>query len=119
MKRLVWLLLAVLGTAFAQVQPVALPVMPDESCDCCDTRGGCDMPDCAMPAPAPSLAQLAPPAGTVHLSSRRAAKPVRAVAKFFAHFGPTPTRLVASVAPVQSAPAVEVPLFVAHCSYQI
>lgn len=123
MKRLVWLLLAVFSTALASVQPVTLPVLPEETCGCCDTKGGCDMPDCAFPAPAPTLAQLTPPAASAQVVTRvtrRAAQPARASSeKFFAPFVPTASRAVARLTPAQPAPAAEVPLFVAHCSFLI
>lgn len=120
MKRLVWLLLAVFSTALAQVQPVTLPVMPEETCGCCDTKGGCDMPECALPAPAPTLAQLTPPAASAQVVARRAAQPARAATdKFFAPFVPASPRVAVSVVPAQPAPAAQVPLFVAHCSYLI
>lgn len=118
MKRLIWLLLAVFSTALAQVQPVTLPVLPEDNCGCCDAQSGCDMPDCAMP-PAPTLAQLAPPVTSVRLESRRAAQPARRATRFYTHFVPTPSRLVVPVASVPTAPAAQVPLFVAHCSYRI
>ena len=120
MKRLVWLVLAIFCTAFAQVQTVEplLPAAnPSECCGGCNAV--CGMPDCALP-PAPASPVTAPQPGT----AASVAKPTGKVAtvrrgadKFFAGFADPADRLIAFRAPASLAPAASVPLFKEHCSF--
>ena len=120
MKRLVWLLLALFCTAFAQVQAVELLLPTNAHCACGGgCNGSCGMPDCALP-PAPvqwvgasesaSTASVAKPARKV-VAIRRT--PV----KFFAAFVEPASCLIDLRAPDPGAPAASVPLFKGHCSF--
>jgi hypothetical protein len=118
MKRLVWILLAVLGTAFAQVQPVTLPGTHCKCC-CCGGDGSCGMPDCLPPAPARTLLTANQPASLTVTAARRVAEPVRIAEKFFAAFVEPAAIFAASRAPERVSPPASVPLFAAHCSFLI
>src|SRR5258706_10764690 len=88
MKRLVWLLLAVFCTAFAQVQPADLPETKAKVCACCQIPGTCRMPGCCpKPAHAPTVLNSGSPARTTALTARRAVKSARhATVKFYLPF---------------------------------
>lgn len=120
MKRLVWLILAVFGTALAQVSPVELPVTKAEVCPCCQDGGDCGMPDCALPPapnPAPVFA-LQSPAPVVRFTIKRATPAPRVQAeKFYVRFESRPAVAPAPGAIAVIAPAASVPLFRAHCSF--
>ena len=120
MKRLVWLILAVFGTALAQVSPVDLPVTKAEVCPCCHDGGDCGMPDCALPPatnPAPVFA-LPTPVSVVRIAVRRATPAPRALAgKFFVRLESRPAAVPAFGPIAAIAPAARVPLFKAHCSF--
>ena len=120
MKRLVWLLLAVFCTAFAQVQAVELLLPTTAHCACggqCD--GSCGMPECALP-PAPvqwvgasesaSTASIAKPA-------RKGVAIHRIPVNFFAAFVEPALRPFDLRAPTPGARAASVPLFKGHCSF--
>ena len=122
MKRLVWLLLAVLGTALVQVPPVAwAAAQPHRQCCCCDGDGSCGMPGCLPPvssAPArPTLDQTARVAG---MEICRVAQPVQRVGRIFLAAFVEPA-VIASPARSSSrmTPPASVPLFKAHCSFLI
>ena len=120
MKRLSWLLLAVLCAAWAQVQPVAgIEVKAAECRDCCGCCG-CGTPGCC-PAPASTtaapvsaqVATLAPARARKALPSRGSAERVhllfsaRAVSR----------RLLCATAAAERA--ARAPLFRVHCSFLI
>ena len=120
MKRLVWLLLAVFCTAFAQVQAVELLLPTTSHCSCsggCD--GACGMPECALP-PAPAQWVGATESARTAEVSKPARKVVavrRVADKFFAAFVEPASRLIVLRAPDSGAPAASVPLFMGHCSF--
>jgi hypothetical protein len=120
MKRLVWILLAVVGTAFAQVQPVTL-TSPHHKCTCCccGGDGSCGMPGCLPPAPARTQLTANQPASITVTAARRVAEPVRTAEKFFAAFVEPAAAFAASRAPERVTPPASVPLFAAHCSLLI
>jgi len=121
MKRLVWLILAVFGTALAQVSPVELPVTKHDVCGCCEHPGACGMPDCPPPAaPAPQPASiLVSPATAVRLAAKPAAR-VRIARQYFSARYPASAAVapVPPAAPVRTVPA-SVPLYREHCSLLI
>ncbi len=121
MKRLVWLLIAVFGTAFAQVSPVISPFVQDETCCCCEgAAGACGMPDCA-PAPTacqPGLA-LQTPAAQRAVARRLAPAPQAKRESYFAKFESRPALPSAVRVSLVGTPAARVPLFKAHCSFLI
>jgi hypothetical protein len=120
MKRLVWLLLAVLCTAWVQVQPaVAAPAAAKECCGCCPCCG-CGSPGCC-PAPvsttaAPVSAQIA----TLAPARARKALPSRGAAvRFHAPNFDAAARRAAISAAAWAARVAGVSLFKAHCSFLI
>jgi hypothetical protein len=120
MKRLVWLLLAVLAPVLVQVQPVVLSAPAHQACCCgCGECGGaCGMPDC-LPPPASSstLPVSAQPAKLATVALRRVNQPVaRECGKFFAAFVTSAAVPVARISPARIAAPASVPLFKAHCS---
>jgi hypothetical protein len=121
MKRLVWLLIAVVCTAFAQVQPVVSPFAQDETCCCCeDAPGSCGMPDCApTPAGCPAGLTLQTPAAQ-RTEARRVspASPAKRES-YFAKFESRPALPAAWRASLVGARSADVPLFKAHCSFLI
>lgn len=120
MKRLVWLLLAVFCTAFAQVQTAPVSLDTARHCACsgsCD--GSCGMPDCAVP-PAPVQwvgASESAPVASVAKPARKVVALRRAPAKFFAAFVEPPARPSDLRGVDPSASSANVPLFTAHCSF--
>lgn len=121
MKRLVWLLIAVFGTAFAQVQPVVSPLAQDDVCCCCeDQAGACGMPACA-PAPTGSQASLTLPATASQRAEARKLSPAprERYESFYVRFESRPALMPAPGASLAGAPAAHVPLFKAHCSFLI
>ena len=58
MKRLVWLLIFVFGTALAQVSPVDLGSQQGKTCSCCEKPGACGNRDCGLPPGASAPAQV-------------------------------------------------------------
>jgi hypothetical protein len=121
MKRLVWLLIAVFGTAFAQVSPVVSPFVQDEACCCCDgPAGACGMPDCA-PAPTACAPALTLPIPAVQrLAARRLAPtPPARVSAYFVKFESRPALSPAVRVSRPGTPVAQVPLFKAHCRFLI
>ncbi len=121
MKRLVWLLLAVFVTAFAQVQPVDSPLAKGGACDCCaDQAGACGMPDCApAPAACPTALTL-PTAASQQVESRRLSPAPRAQREnYFARFALRPATVPAPGATRVGVPVAQVPLYKAHCQFLI
>jgi hypothetical protein len=121
MKRLIWLLILVFGTAVSQVRAVDVRLTAEEKCCCCaDGANACDMASDCAPAPtscaAPCLTLQAPAQAA---TKRTAPAPQAAHEKFYAQFL-SPAR-IAPVLPVVevAAPAASVPLFRAHCSFLI
>lgn len=121
MKRLVWLLLLVFGTALAQVSPVDVRLNPGETCSCCDQPGDCGMPDC-VPAPVSTqpVLQAANPSVAARISVRRAAPAPRSVREiFYVQFLPRVSPVPAVPARLTVALPASVPLFQEHCSWLI
>lgn len=121
MKRLVWLLVFVFGTALAQVAPVDVRLHPGEACSCCDRPGACDMPDC-LPAPVSTqpVCQVASPSVAARVAVRRAAPAPRLVREaFYVQFLPRVSVVPAVPARLAVAPSASVPLFQEHCSWLI
>ena len=120
MKRLVWILLAIVSTAFAQVQPVAFPTQHRHTCPCCDGDGACGMAGCLPPAPARTLPTASQPASLTVTQAREVAEPVRRNGeKFFAAFVKSAAVSAPSRAPNRVTPSASVPLFAVHCSFLI
>lgn len=121
MKRLVWLLIAVFGTAFAQVSPVVSPFVQDEACCCCEGPAGtCGMPDCA-PGPTTCQSGLTIQAPIVKRSEarKRSPAPRARYENFYVRFESRPALTPAWSASLTGAPTAPVPLFKAHCSFLI
>lgn len=121
MKCLVWLLIAVFGTAFAQVSPVVSPFAQNEACCCCEGPAWtCGMPDCA-PAPTAGPSGLALQTATVQRSESRKLSPAPRARyeNFYVRFESRPALAPAWGASLAGAPAAPVPLFKAHCSFLI
>ena len=120
MKRLAWLLIAVLCTALVQVQPVD-GLTKAKTCNCCKVPGACGMPGCCPPpASRPTALSSAQSARVVSLPASRKAQPVRvAMDKFYASFVEPAAVSPALLASAEAAPAAHVPLFKAHCSFLI
>ena len=120
MKRLVWLLILVFGTAVSQVRAVDVRLIPEEKCCCCaDGANACGMPDCAtVPAACaqPPL-QLQTPAQAV--AKRAATAPAATRVKFYEQFLPRVSIVPALPVAELAAPAASVPLFQEHCSFLI
>lgn len=119
MKRLVWILLAIVSTALAQVQPVTFPTPLDHKCSCCDGDGSCGMPDCVPPAPARTLPTADQATRVTVMQARAVAAPAATTEKFFAAFVRPAAVAAAPRASQRMAPSASVPLFAAHCSYLI
>ncbi|MBI3885377.1 MAG: hypothetical protein HY302_06575 [Opitutae bacterium] len=118
MKRLVWLVLAVCCTAFAQVSaggPWLSPAASGECCAGCD--GACGMPECALPPASWTGAAQSGAAATVAAAARKGAALRRVPVKFSAAFAEPASRLFASRASPVGTPAASVSLFKAHCSF--
>lgn len=121
MKRLVWLLLFIFGTALAQVSPVDVRLHPGEACSCCDRPGACDMPDC-VPAPVTTqpVFQAANPATVARMAAKRVTpSPRLAHEDFYVQFLPRLNVAPAMPARRAAAPSARVPLFQEHCSWLI
>jgi len=120
MKRLVWLLIALVCTALAQVQPVALPTAPDEACCCTgEQAGACGMPDCA-PAPTAPSCHPSSPAAAQRSQARRVTPAPRAREEaFYVRLDCRPAKAPAPGVSLRGTPAARVPLFKAHCSFLI
>jgi hypothetical protein len=120
MKRLVWLLIAVFVTAYAQVQPVVSPLTKSETCCCCeDQAGSCGMPDCAPAAATPCGLTLQTPAAQRAEARKLAPAPRVKPGCYFVKFGSRPALTPAWRASLAGAPTAPVPLFKAHCSWLI
>jgi hypothetical protein len=122
MKRLVWLLITVFGTALAQVSPVDMTLTKPATCSCCEQPGACGMPDCAPPAtPAAvrTVINLSCPAVTI----RVAAKPARAAGEvrdiWYASYLPRAAGAPALPVSVIVGKPLRIPLYQAHCSLLI
>ena len=121
MKRLVWLLIAVVCTALAQVQPVVVASAQDEACCCTgEPAGACGMPDCAPAPAAPSCAQGLPTVAAQRSETRRSAPSAKARYEIFCvGFDSRPAAVPAGRVSLRGTPAASVPLFKAHCSFLI
>ena len=119
MKRLVWLLILVFGTALAQVPPVELGAQSQPSCSCCDVPGACGMPDCGQaPSAAPSSFAAERPAGLTSLATRGKATHLYRSAPKILFSEKTSAGAVMFCSGVAGT-GETVPLFKAHCSYLI
>jgi hypothetical protein len=119
-KRIAWILLAVFCPAMVRVQPVDLAQCKVcVSCHC-KIPGDCGMP-CSRPdAPAPIMFAAEQSAKVTLEAGRRNLPDARlAEGKFYATVVEAATVPVALIKPVLMAPAAEVPLFKAHCSFLI
>ena len=122
MKRLVWLLMLVVGTALAQVQPVTLPEATDDACGCCGTECACALPaECAPPPPAPAPLPAAERPATLRAEVKETAqeKEKLSAADYFGSFTPRATALVMRPALAPAGITASAPLFTAHCSLRI
>ncbi len=121
MKRLVWLLIAVVCTALAQVQPVVSPLTQDEACCCTgEAAGACGMPDCAPAPAAPSCAQSLPTVAAQRAEARKPAPAPHALREcYFSRFESRPAKSPAAGVSLRGTPAASVPLFKVHCSFLI
>jgi hypothetical protein len=118
MKRLVWLLIIVFGTALAQVSPVDLGSQNQKPCSCCEAPGACGMADCALPpsSAGPTLVaeQPAPIAST---SVRQQAARFHHLASIFLFQGnATPCE---RISPTKLVTFAQAPLFKVYCSFQV
>ncbi len=120
MKRIAWVLLAVLCPAIVRVQPVELAQCKACASCHCKVPGECGMPCGQSSAPAPIMfasaqsARVTKVAGSQNLPDARLAE-----RKFYAACVPPPAVLVARGATAPMAPPAGVPLFKAHCSFLI
>ena len=121
MKRLVWLLIAVVCTALAQVQPVVLSSAQDEACCCTgEQAGACGMPECApVPAACPASSNLPVATGQRAEVRKPAPAPQALRESYFARFEARPAVAPAGRVSLRGTPAASVPLFKAHCSFLI
>ena len=118
MKRLPWLLAAVLCIMLVQVQPVETA----RSCPCCchcKAPGACGMPCSGSTAPAPIVFAAEQPTPGARSAGQWKAQAARPAEKFFARFVGTAAEPVAHRAPALLACAADVPLFKAHCCFLI
>jgi hypothetical protein len=121
MKRLVWLLIAVVGTLLAQVQPVVVALAPAEVCCCTgEAAGACGMPDCAPAPAAPSCAQGLPTVAAQRNETRKPAPAARARCEHDpVRFDSRPDVVPAGGVFLKGTPAASVPRYKAHCSFLI
>jgi hypothetical protein len=122
MKHLVWLLMLVVGTVLAQVQPVTLPGTMDDACGCCGAECACALPaECAPPPPAPAPLPAAERPAILRAEVKRTAqeKEKFSAAVYFANFAPRATALVDRPAPTTAGLTAIAPLFTVHCSLRI
>ena len=119
MKRIAWILLAAICSAFVRVQPVELAQCGQCVCCHCKVPGACGMPCTQTPTPAPLLFAAEPGALLAHPASRGAQLARASGVKFFESFVGSTTEKVASVASAPAVRAASVPLFRAHCSFLI
>ncbi len=120
MKTLAWLLLAVFCTALVRVQPVELGLR--KQCVCCHCKGPCEcgMPCSRAPNPVPVSFATEQPARIAQAAVRGKIQPARlAEEKFFAPFIESAAPALALNGSAPTAPAANVPLFKAHCSFLI
>jgi hypothetical protein len=121
MKRLVWLLIAVVCTALAQVQPVTSPLAEDMACCCTgEAAGACGMPDCAPAPAAPSCAQNLPAVAAQRSEARKLTPaPKTRFETSYVRVESRPAKSPAAGVSLRGTPAARVPLFKAHCSFLI
>jgi hypothetical protein len=116
MKRIAWLLLAVVCTSFVQVQPIE-PVKA-QACRCCHCKipGSCGMPGCGQPTASTSRT-ITEPARIAAARGRRAG----GLRVSQAGLAAAPFRMARARLPLPAAEfaalAAGVPLFKAHCSF--
>ena len=119
MKRIAWLLLAVLCTMLVQVR--ALEPLKQRACGRCHCaqHGACGMPDCGQPVCAASQAPAASEPNRSLAAEERRDHVVSDAPSFF--FTPACRAILPSRLPAGSddGPAARLPLFRAHCSLLI
>jgi len=116
--RAIWFLLVALSTAFAQVQPVDVRLVPEESCDCCDQPGSCGLPDCGLP---PIAADSRAPVQitTVIVAKRAVMAPRVAGGDFHAQFQSRARIASARLMGNAAASVVSAPRYRVYCSFLI
>jgi hypothetical protein len=121
MRRIAWVLLAVICATFVQVQPLGTLKAPTCRCDHCKAPGSCGMPGCAQSAcPAGPVATMAAEPSRAPAAVARRERPARpARTEWFLvpaspHFIP-----ILPVAATYAGGGPRVPLFRAHCSLLI
>lgn len=121
MRRFAWLLLAVIGTTFVQVQPVEPLVAKPHGCrHCCRIPGSCGMPGCGRAACAPAPVTPAAETARVSVDGMRTSRPARAEEAPRIAVPIAPERRGQPLLAESSAGrAARVPLFKAHCSFLI
>jgi hypothetical protein len=121
MKRLAWLFLAVICTALAQVQPVDGLANQTKTCGCCQVPGACGMPGCCQqPRSLPTACSSSQSERVARLPAVRRPQPGRiAEENFYALFVEPVSVRLRLAASAEAAPAADVPLFKAHCSFLI
>lgn len=119
MKRIAWLLLAVVCSALVRMQPAELAPCCQCACCHCKVPGGCGMPCCRQGPPAPVLFAAGERASSA-LRAVRKAQPFRTEAvRFYAPFVESAIRPIALIASAATDPVASGPLFKAHCSFLI
>ena len=115
MRRIAWVLLAVICTTFVQVQPLGPLKAPTCRCDHSKAPGSCGMPGCAQSAcPVATTAAEPSRAPAAEARKERPSRPART--EWFL----VPTRPhvipILPVAATYAGGGPRVPLFRAHCS---
>lgn len=120
MKRIAWLLMLVVGTALAQVRPVALPDASDDASCCCGAECACALPTECAPPPVQTGATpvKVSPASTLRAEQRQTAQ-APASKVFYNAFVPAARVAAGLSAPVMPVATAAAPLFTAHCSLRI
>jgi hypothetical protein len=121
MKRIAWLLLAVICMSFVQVQP--LEPLKARTCRCshCKAPGSCGMPGCAQAAcPAgPVVTTAGEPSRAAAVAPRKERQSVPARMEWFLIPARPAILPLLPVAATFAANGPRVPLFRAHCSLLI
>ena len=118
MKRLAWILIAVLCTALARVQPADMGI-DRPVCSCCEQPGACGLPECVVPVlPASAFASLSASTESVRIVARGEAPGSPRDSLSLVVKAPTAIRAMACALERAKFPA-RVPLFEEHCSLLI
>jgi hypothetical protein len=119
-KRLVWLLILMFGTALAQVSPVDFASQQGKTCSCCKKSGACGQPDCGLPPSAPTSSNVPaeqPQRSLSTTTQKRAARIYRLAINYL--FQPKLQSPGRSIAAGRTVSVESVPLFEAQCSFLI